>query len=417
LQVGCGLVALVGAISACADGSTDLTSDLPRWTPEPEIRIGAVDDPDYAFGRVMTLEVGSDGSIYSLHRGETTIRRWTSDGRAAGGVGRGGEGPGEFTNPRDMGWHGDSLWVYDSRQYRISFFSPDGTYLASVTPRVDLGSRASSAAGVFPARPNSLLGDGSILAITPGPSHEIVAGRLTRIAYVRTSAAGDPLDTLTTIPVGPTTVLGVLRDGGGTFSSQPFGDDMLVDQTSDGMGLLLLERRAASEPSTPEFRLTRFDLAGDTVFSRGYRYEPIPLPRSRVDSASQAMAESLHAFVGEQTGTTLSQWEGWVGEAMYAPAHYPPISQMLMGRDGTVWLALNPPPADTQPLANAMSAVGGSEWLVLDEGGAPLARVRTPSGMRLLLADRTALWGVEQDALEVDYIVRYRLEAGDGLDR
>jgi hypothetical protein len=166
------------------------------------------------------------------------------------------------------------------------------------------------------------------------------------------------------------------------------------------MGLLILDREVTTEPTRPEFRLTRIDLAGDTTFSLPYAYDPIPVPGERVDSAVDAMAKGLHGFVGERTGTTLSQWQGWVGEAMYRPAHYPPISQLLAGRDGTIWLGVNPPPAS------------GPEWLVLDENGVPLARVGTPSGFRLLLADRAALWGVEQDELGVDYIVRYRLTPG-----
>jgi hypothetical protein len=143
----------------------------------------------------MALEVGPDGSIYSLHQQEATVRRWTTDGRAAGGVGREGEGPGEFTTPRALGWHGDTLWVYDGRQYRISFFTSDGTFLESLTPRVDLGNVADAEVGSYPVRPNSLLGDGSILAITPSFSSDIVEGKLTQVAYARTNAAGGPLAT------------------------------------------------------------------------------------------------------------------------------------------------------------------------------------------------------------------------------
>jgi hypothetical protein len=392
----------MGWMAGCTEGNAELALDeLPVWTATREVRIGSVDDPLYAFSSVSDLQVGPDGTIYSLHIQEGMIRRWSPEGMPEGTMGRAGEGPAEFTSPRTMGWRGDTLWVFDSRNYRVSFFSADGTFLRTVTPRVDIGSREGALVGDYPARPNSPLGDGSILGVTPGFSSDIVEGRLTRIAYVRMSVEGEMLDTIALLPRGPESVLGVMRDdGGGTFTAQPFGDQTMGMFTRDGNGFLVLERRAAAEPGPAEFRLTRLSLAGDTTFSRAYSYEPVPIPRARVDSATEAIASSLHGFVGERTGTTLAQWRGWVGDAIYAPAHHTPIANLLAGNDGTIWLASSPPTADAP------------EWVVLSAEGAPLASVELPAGVRVLVATRDAVWGVEQDELEVSYIVRYRLGPG-----
>jgi len=189
--------------------------------------------------------------------------------------------------------------------------------------------------------------------------------------------------------------IGILRDGGGIFTSQPFSDAVEARLLNDGSGLLVLERGAAQEVGLAEFRLTRIGLGGDTVFSRVYPYEPVPLPRERVDSAIDAQAERLHRFVGERTGTTLPQWQGWVADAMYAPPYYSPVSEILSGRDGTIWLGLNPPGPE------------GREWLVLGPAGDPVGRVLMPTGLRVLLADERNVWGVETDELDVQYIVRY----------
>ena len=106
----------------------------------PLVSIGAVgdtfDDPEYVFGAVQELDVGPDGLLYSRHRAEVPIRRWTRDGAAAGSVGREGEGPGEFISPDGVGFFGDSLWVMDGRAYRVSYFDLDGGFLGSVTPPV-----------------------------------------------------------------------------------------------------------------------------------------------------------------------------------------------------------------------------------------------------------------------------------------
>lgn len=393
------LVLTVGlSFAACAEARTEPgLEELPVATAEREVRIGSIDDPDYAFGTVSDVAVGPDGDIYSLHSQENLIRRWTAEGVAAGTIGRTGEGPGEYTSPRSLGWRGDSLWVFDTRMYRVSFFDRAGTFLSALSPRVDLGSGTTRSDGGYPARPEALLADGNVLAVTPGFSNDIVSGSLTELAYVRTDPSGAVLDTLTMLPVGPTNVLGVLRENGGTFTSQPFGDSQLAELAHDGSGLLLLDRPAAITPAPSEFRLTRLDLNGDTVYSRAYAYDPVALPRERVDSAVEAMGSMLFGFMGERTGTTRSQWEGWVTEAMYVPPFYAPVESVLPGRDGTIWLELSP------------AVAGEPEWLVLEEDGSPLARVDAPDGLRILLADRSTLWGVETDELDVPYIVRYRL--------
>ena len=53
-----------------------------------------------------------------------------------------------------------------------------------------------------------------------------------------------------------------------------------------------------------------------------------------------------------------------------------------------------------------------TEWWVLDPEGAPLARTLTPSGVTVRAISSDAVWGVERDELDVEYIVRYRLVKG-----
>jgi hypothetical protein len=354
-----------------------------------------VDDPEYAFPDVSALIVAEDGAIYTLHRQSVEIRRWTADGLAAGSVGGAGQGPGEFNRPSGMGWQGDSIWVFDSSNYRITFFDGEGTFLGSLSPRVDMGSTELALEAIYPPRPQGLLRDGSLFGVPPAPADDVVSGRLTRLGYMKMDEDGRILDTLAVIPVGRENTLGVLSDVGGTFAPQPFGDAAEARVTSDGSGMVVLDRRAAELSGPAEFRVTRVDLAGDTLWSRAYGYEPVPLPRIEVESSIQEIAGRLHEFVGERTGTSLSQWLGWVGEAIHAPAHYPPVTRLGAGRDGTVWLELNPPPLE------------GPEWMVVAEDGEPLARTRVPEGFQWMTADRDAIWGIERDALDVPYIVRY----------
>jgi hypothetical protein len=393
-----GFLVLLPFLVACGESDHASTlQDLPLAVVEAEVRIGSVDDPDYAFSQVNALDVAPDGAILSLHGQESQIRRWTPDGRPAGSVGRRGQGPGEFSRPNSMGWKGDTLWVMDVDGYRFSYFDSEGSFLGGLAPPVDLGSAELARDGVLPPRPAGLLRDGTVWSRTPAWSQQVVEGTLTRVFHFRTDPSGGVLDTLLVQPVGTNGTLGILYSQGGVFTNQPFGDEVMVRSLPDLSGLLVVERPAPVAPGQAEFRVIRLDASGDTVFARAYPYTPTAIPRSRVDSIVQAQAESLHGFMGERTGIPLGEWRRRVAEALYAPAHHSPVAEAVPGRDGSLWFRLAP------------SRPEGPEWLVLDADGEPLRRVRVPERTRILAAETDRFWGVTQDDLDVDYIVRFRV--------
>jgi hypothetical protein len=403
-----GFLLLLPWTVACGDDEVASgLQDLSVAVAEPRIEIGAVDDSDFAFTFVGGIEVAPDGTVLSLHPQEASIRRWTEDGQPAGTIGRRGEGPGEFSRPQSMGWVGDTLWVLDLANYRFSFYSPDGSFLRSVSPPVDLGSAELAREGIYPPRPHRLLADGTIWSRTPAFSQQVMEGTLTRVLHARTDREGSLLDTLVVQPVSPRGSLGLpLPGGGGVFTRQPFGDEVLLEGLPDGSGLLMLERPAATDLGAAEFTLTRVGLGGDTVFSRAYPYAPIPIPRERVDSVIEAQADQFNEWLGEQRNVAIGEWRRLVRDALYVPPHYPPVGIMVAGRDGSIWLSPEAPDPDAEQL--------GREWIVLDPEGEPLYRVRIPARSRVLLAERDGFWGVVLDDLDVEYITRFRVWEQDG---
>ena len=156
-------VAVAAAIiaAACqrdATSSPDLFA-ANLWTlSEREARIGSVDDPDYIFGAVLGMALGPDGLLYTTHRRESSIRRWTADGAPAGSLGRKGEGPGEFEQlPSGLGFFGDSLWVWDHYARRVSYFDLERKFLGSVSLRVDPGSMWGSLPQSVPLRDGTFI--------------------------------------------------------------------------------------------------------------------------------------------------------------------------------------------------------------------------------------------------------------------
>lgn len=396
------LLALVAAAACQSDSGSapDPFTGEPWTLSGPEARIGSVDDPQYIFGPVAALVPGPDGFLYSLHRREGSVRRWSAEGVPSGSVGREGEGPGEFQRPMDMGFFGDTLWVWDWDGFHASYFDPEGTFLGRVSPSVDIGGPEGS-----PPRPSRPFRDGTFLGIEPAWSHEIATGELTETAYTHMDPNGGTLSTIWMHPHEPRDGLALLREGGGgTYSSQPFGDGVSYAIADDG--LLVVERRAWTGDGEAAFTLTRIGLAGDTVLSVRVPYTPVPLASERIDSAVVAVTEGMFDFMSRnQPGLARGALEDRIRDATYKPAYVPPVRETMMDADGNIWVRrFDPVELDT--------GEAFSEWWILDPDGVPLARALTPADLRVRHIGADFVWGTEQDEFDVDYIVRYRLVKG-----
>lgn len=383
-------VLLTTGCAGSADSGTELSPDHPWTLNGPEVRIGSLDDPDYLFGLVGSVVPGPDGFVYSLHPRDGVVRRWTADGTPAGTIGRTGEGPGEFTQPVRMGFFGDSLWVMDSGLNRASYFDLAGEFLGSASPDISLVGPNGRA-----VRPSYPLRDGTFVARPGAGSLQIATGELTENPLMRVDAEGDALGTIWLEPFKPLDLLALLDEGGrgGMFSIQAFRDAPL--RASLEHGLLVVDRAAWTGSGPATIGITGIDAAGDTMFARSFPYTPVPLASERVDSVVRATTERLRNYS-----------EGDVRAATYRPSHVPPVGGIVAGRDGTIWLRH----------FDSTTSEGGEEvyeWWVLDAEGHPLARAVTPARLRLRTILSDAVWGVERDDLDVEYIVRYRLVKGD----
>ena len=387
-------LALIIAAGCQADaGSSPDAFATNLWTlSEREVRIGSVDDPDYIFGPIGGLSVGPDGLLYTMHWGEGTIRRWTTDGAPAGSVGREGEGPGEFQQAVRMGFFGDSLWVWDMEAYRVSYFDLEGVFLGSVSPKVEIGSRAES-----PPRPDRPLRDGSFIGMAPMWSGGIARGTLTETPIVHIAADGNRLARIWEIPHEPRDIFAILSDGGfgGSYSSQPFGDGHIPSIGESGV--LVLERRAWTGTGEATVKVTKIGLAGDTLFTAAVPYDPVPLPAERYDSAVAVKVDQWRDRSGP-----FSASEADIRKAMYRPSYLPAVRGFTQAEDGTIWLRRYDP-------VESETGEQMTEWWVLDAEGSPLALALTPVGLSMRVISGDTVWGVERDELGVEYIVRYRL--------
>lgn len=388
-------VAVAAAIiaAACqrdATSSPDLFA-ANLWTlSEREARIGSVDDPDYIFGAVLGMALGPDGLLYTTHRRESSIRRWTADGAPAGSLGRKGEGPGEFEQlPSGLGFFGDSLWVWDHYARRVSYFDLERKFLGSVSLRVDPGSMWGSLPQSVPLR------DGTFIVIGSTSFEAIARGPLTETPFVRMDADGRTSARVWEQPREPHDVFWILTDRGGSVRGQPFEDSYLL--AFGQRGLLVVERRAWTGEGEPAIRVTGIGFDGDTTFRVAVPYNPVPLARERIDSV-------VHAWVEEEPDDpgAFTPSEAQIREALYQPSYLPAVDHLLEADDGTIWLRR----FDRVQLETGEQMI---EWWVLDSAATPLARALTPVGLDVRLITSDMVWGIERDELDIEYIVRCRL--------
>ena len=368
---------------------------VPMWTAELQVRIGSVDDPDYSLTWFRRMEVGPDGRMYTLHPMEQVVRIFDPDGSLEGLIGGRGGGPGEFENVFDIGWVADTLWVLDGRSYRFNQFSASGEFIGSFSVPIELGERD----GPRPARPDGLLADGTVYGSPPAFSSDVADGTLTHDRPMLMTREGIVTDTLPSIAFGRNQWAISDPDDprrGGMYTRQPFADGPLWAYVPNERALVVLDRESPAGAEHAAFRVTKLTFSGDTVYSRTHPFVPIRVAPQEVDSLLNDMGSMLEerGFLG----VTEGRGRQWAELTFYRPTFRPGVAQMVLARDGSIWLSTGP------------DGLGHDDWLVLDSDGRPIGRVKLPVGLDVLVIDPPHLWASETDELDVPYLVRFRIE-------
>ena len=98
-------------------------------TLTPELSIGVLDGDDaYLLGDVAGLDVDAQGRLYAVDRQAQNLRVFSAQGEHLVTIGRGGEGPGEFSRPDCGRVTDDGRIVVRDAPWRFSVFSKEGEY-------------------------------------------------------------------------------------------------------------------------------------------------------------------------------------------------------------------------------------------------------------------------------------------------
>jgi hypothetical protein len=380
------LAFLPSFVGACGDSPS--TNRVPEWTTEEELRIGSRDDGEQALTEVPFLTVDASGNIYVAQPLDRGIRVFSPNGELLRVLGGPGEGPGEFKGIDALGLLGDTLYVSDTGNRRVTYFGPDGTLLKTAPfnwPSID---------GLFgPRRVDRILSDGTVLVDPSFGSPNVAAGIITARPLLKMDMAGNVLLRLAEISV-KNRVLAAVRGNRGLITAQPFADFPLLGFSRADDFVVILTRDAAKGPSMAAMHFFKVTASGDTVVSVDIPYDPVVLPPATVERVVDELASTLSESGPFETDEFAREV---IRDAVYRPAYYPPASELVLAQEGGVLVRRE----DLgEPLAR---------WDVLSAEGTLVASIILPGSTKVHFATDTHLWATDPDELDVTYVVRYRI--------
>ena len=366
------------------------------WRVERDLAIGTVTgSPEYEFGRVVDVEAGRDGRIYALDQMAAQVRVFDASGEHLFSFGGLGEGPGELSNHDPLGAlavladsTGD-LFVVDRLSNRLNRFTADGEFLGYLGLAVESGTVEPIASGILP--------NGDYVV------HRVVRDTWNGILRVD-SRDGRTLDTLL------------------TFSLQPSAWG-LTQQNAQGRTEALMHsplwtilrdgRLVAGRSDRSSFEVWGADRQLNMIVRR-HEEHPV-LSESEQERYLDRLMEIWEIMFREE-----GESESWIeeqiqrGREVYIPPErLPAVTGFAEGPEETIWLrSARPVELMTSHVLYARLPVRefwSRNWEVFSGEGRWLGTVALPARFTLFRIRGHYLYGVEEDDLDVQRVVRLRL--------
>lgn len=391
--VGLGLILVGAACGGSGDPPSEAVQDSagvqivtnvrPDWgesegwivEEEPLLSIGSVGgEASTLFDRISSVVLLPSGEVAVLDEGAGEIRLFDAEGRPDRVFGRSGQGPGEFQGLAFVGMSGDSLWVFDGRQQRLTIWDPvtGGFRVAGV----GMDNAAHGPAG--------LTSDGTVILVANMGFSEALAAEardgLQRFSagYVRVGSGGDIRDTI------------LVTDGSERI--------LVVDPPTIEMVRPLLARSVSHAVRGSELiQGTQADYefgvySADGSLTRLVRRSDVDVA---VDEASyRAAVEERVLAAPEPARPGLRR----LYEESPRPADRPAYSTFLVDSQGVLWVQ------DFSYFGEA------SSWAVYDQAGVWLGSLELPEGLSPTYITDDRIAGIWRDELGVEYARIYALE-------
>lgn len=356
---------------------------LQRYGPQPS--------DGWFFTRIRDVAVDVRGQVYVLDDMEQRIRVFAPDGDLLRSMGRLGSGPGEFRRARWLRVLGDTLWVYDPMNARLTAFST-----------ADGALRENTRAGATPMRLDDISPVGHFetslshedrpsvfnpLAVRVSHATGSRGERRELLRYTRSKASLSYYVYPRGEPPAASARLGQMH------TRQPFDTEPLwrVGYGGRSLVVVLREEERSGSAMNPfgagggprSIRLLSLGFSGDTLLDQRLISPATPVTDAHVRAIVDSMAHPPDALRLE--GKRLAGDPNEIRDSLYVPRVWPAVTELFVGDDGTYWLRQPQPPA---PFATF--------WR-FTHSGEPLLPVRIPAGLTLFRVTATHLWAVRED--------------------
>ncbi|NNF27887.1 MAG: 6-bladed beta-propeller [Gemmatimonadetes bacterium] len=357
------------------------------WSLEEEMRVGSLDgSPETQFGQIGARGIDrlSDGRIVVLDAMGQHLKVFAPDGTYQATLGGPGSGPGELGagNQFVIVGRGDTIYVPDLQNQRVSLYSGEGSSLGSFPMDFSNGipflwDATGSGDVVAQLRPLALPGqaesDGQDRIVAFGPD-------------------GSVQDTLFSFASGGSFNFASDRPEIRFFAPEPAWDVTPEGQVLFGM--------------SDQYRISVYEPAGTLtrIISKPFSSPPVE------ENDQGIIMEFLEEAWGD-AGVPPQAIEQLRGVVEFADT-YPAFARVQGGPEGTVWVQRIQPLSELSDEAlaafNFLEDVGSPNWEVFDREGRFLGTFTMPLRFapRLFVGDE--ILGVSRDELDVQYLVRMR---------
>jgi hypothetical protein len=414
--VSAGFAPLVWTIGACSrpepisESFSSLIQDLPRLTVTEELRIGSMEDPDYGFSRIGTVDVDVDGRIYVFELQDREIRVYSSDGALLHTIGGPGDGPGEFRTGARFGVEGDTVWAIESLSRRITLFDRRGQVLATTRfqpegiqwylkqQRAQLVPGMMLPGGQFSSQVQTL-------GVPAGVGFELERDTIV-VPRVRFDMSGHVIDTIGTyVDRNKPPELQYINVGRGRYPV-PVTPPSLPFSLETREGRIVVETPEATVPARAEMRIHWHDHRDSIIRTRTYSYRPSRFTGADLDAVAAFYVRqgTQDAPPGAETRPRASAADSAAAhkalrDQMVFPEFKPPFRRTHIGADGALWFQMDDP-ATTHT------------WVALDTNGQPLGQFALPVGVTSIVWSKGEHFlAVVRDDLDVPWLVAYRLDS------
>lgn len=378
------------AVADTVDGIPRLTwpeepaPDL-AWTLDTVLVIGGFEQEasDYQFDQVGPGGVAGDhaGRLFVLDGAGQRVLGYGRGGEPIGVWGREGGGPGEFASPSGLAvGPGDSLWVVDRGNRRVTLFppEPDGT-----PGEIALSEETSGLGGELAVGPAGVYGVSMIFSFSPGEDVDYPPRRL--IYLPRDAGTGDTI-----------------------WTAPPPAFDR-VELTSGGSVAIMLTQRTFS----PGFHWERF-ANGGFVVAQGAEYELSflapdgserlrirrePAARLTTEEDRQRAREDVRSDADESTSPFVRQSIDERIDKMTFSDRIPRITGLTVDGQDRVWVGVSGDlPGETARID------------VFDANGTLVGEIHDPGVFPLLFFGEGRAAVLDTDELDVQRVIVLQLE-------